>query len=97
MTHTFVQKKPVVIDVVRRPSADAPSEETVRAFYRFRKYDRSPGSDKVAFLLQHQNPQKLIATLWRDEQLTEEEERTIAEAAFGWVDSQDIAKRERRW
>ncbi len=91
-----MQERPCEIDVVCRPATEAPTEDTVRTFYRFRKYDRSPGCDTVAFLLQHQTPERLVATLWRDEQLTKEGERKIAEAVFEWIDSQDAAKRERR-
>jgi hypothetical protein len=40
----------------------------------------------VIFLLQHKRGDEVVATLWRDEELTADGERALAVAVFEWLE-----------
>jgi hypothetical protein len=92
MIFEFVSKVPYKLSVRLRPSREAPALETVREYYRFRKFDCKMGTDSVVFLLQQTGDRTYVATVWRDSQLTPKEEEAVAKSVFDWLEDQRKAK-----
>ncbi len=92
MKFEFVSKVPYQVTIRLRPTREAPAGETVKQYYRFRKFDCKMGSDTVVFLLQQTDGNAYVATVWRDTPLTTQEEEAVAKAVFEWVEDQRKAK-----